>query len=234
MNNRVQNYIVNALFFCLLAFFPTQAHANEPTGEDVVLASIILGLNAETLACLDVHGSEVTTVLDRLQSQYDEFELFCSSSVSQSEALALIRSHEATLRFDPSNANATEQRQLAISAANSAASSMTAYRSSLILDLLDGLGDTNLVNQALFANGRINQLPAAYRLAVDTESGADRLRWALDMDARADAGNTTPPAAAQSELATANVQSDVQLAKARATAYTNPNQTSIDLWLLAH
>ena len=210
------------------------AASNEPNSNDVALASIVLGLNAESLACLNVHGSEVNTVFDRLETEYDQFDQFLIFQQQLADAIQLQAVYEAMLRLDPNDQEAQAELHNAMTSANAAALSALQSRSLLITNVLEGLADTSMIDEVLFAEGRIAKLPAAYRLAVSTETQADRLCWAIETDTRAQDQGGSTPTEAQSELNTAHAQSTVQLGLARVIAHSQSNQNAIDLWMLSN
>lgn len=213
----------------------TSATIAAPSGRQEVLdAARTLGMNAESLACLDVSGSEPATVLDRLEDEFASFEQYESLQNQILEQQQIVYRSQAILRdlADNNEAQAAlDQAQVRVVELSNIARGV---RSTLITTLLDELADTTMIDEVLSAEGPIASLPPAYRLATDTAQGAKDLAWALRMQERANAQSTSLSGRAHQIISQAESQQDVQLGKVRVSSYQSANQTVIEQWVVGY
>lgn len=206
-----------------------------PSGRQEVLdAARTLGINAQSLACLDVSGSEPTTVLDRLEDEFASFEQYESLQNQILEQQQIVYRSQAILRDLAENNEAQaalDQAQVRVVELSNIARGV---RSTLIMTLLDELADTTMIDEVLNTEGPIASLPPAYRLATDTAQGAKGLAWALRMQERADAQSTSLSGRAQQIISQAESQQDVLLGKVRVSSYQTANQTAIEQWVVGY
>lgn len=199
----------------------------------VVNAARAIGLNAETLACLDVHGSEPALVLDRLNTEFNTYiqyealqgQIETQQEIAQQARLVLRDSAE---NADAQSALDDSQGQIVL-----LSNQMRSTRMQLISSVLDGLADASLVQDVLAVEGLYLMLPPEYRLAVESPNDAKDLAWALQMQEIADGNDSELHPSAQQILQHAHAQSDVQTAKARVDAYTLENTTTIEHWMIS-
>jgi len=108
-------------------------------------------------------------------------------------------------------------------------------RTSLITTVLDGLADMSLVSQVVHVQGPTQQLPPAYRLAVDTAGEAKTLAWALKMENMAQNDEEFDLSFEASQtINQAHGQFDVQSALVRVVTFEQANQLTMTEWMLTH
>ncbi len=202
-----------------------------PTSDDYGQALVALGLNAESLACIDVGGNEPAIVLDRLVEHYSYYQQYIALQESIAQQQRNAHQAQTALRDFPRDTEA----QTALSNAQSQIVSLTSQaqtlKTALVNTLLEDLADQSAVPIVIHAEGQIGQLPPAYRLAVDTDDEATKLAWALKKQAVADEQGGSVNSEASYILNTANGQIAVQHALGRVNSYGAQNQIAIDAWM---
>ena len=209
----------------------TTAYATPGDGLRAQEVSQALGLTAETLACVDVHGEEPAIVLERLVEEYSTYQQLLSLQQQIIDQQRIVYDAKAILRDIAENADA----QAALAAAQAQIVTLKTQasitRDTLIATALDGLADNAMIDEVIDAQGVFVALPPAYRIAVDTVREARELSWALKMQQRADTNSGDLSDNAQQILAQANSQVSVQTARARVDTYTDSNKQAIDSWI---
>lgn len=226
-----------AMCLVLFTLIGTQASAGTLApgdGVQVVHAASSLGLDADTLACLDVHGSEPAIMLDRLNEEYATFEQYESLQGQLLEQQQIAYQARAVLRDFANDAEAATALSQAESEILYLRTQVRLTRMSLINTVLEGLADTSLVSDVLDGDGLLFSLPPQYRLAVNSENSAKEIAWALQKQDQADGSNTDLNPDAQQFLQQANTQSDVQLGTVRVQTFGQANETAMEQWMLSH
>ena len=218
----------------VLFTFSISATAAPQSNEDVVQSLNALGLNSESLACIDVIGDEPSIVLDRLETEYASYEQYLNLQEEIIVNQRIVHNANATLRDyadDIEAQQALDQAQVQIILLSN---QVQATKTNLISTILDGLADSSLISPVAHAQGPSQQLPPAYRLAVDTIDEAKLLVWALKMEAMAQASEFYLSSEASQAISLAHGQLDVQSALVRVVTFEQPNQLTISEWALTH
>lgn len=200
------------------------------TTAQVLEAATMLGMNAETLACADIHGSEVTTVLDRLAADFEAFQTYRASLTGASEAYdAMIRARAAT-RLDPADIQLSDDFAAAVTQFEGAQDSAEQLRQGLLLDLTASLTGSELAIAVIRCPFSC-AVPAAYRPAGLAGDEARVLGWALRLRDCNPTGSM--PGEATAAISAAESQTSVQLAMLRRDQHTTANQSTIDEWAVS-
>lgn len=203
---------------------------SQVTTAEVLEAAMVLGMNAETLACADIHGSEVTTVLDRLAADFDAFQTYRASLTGASEAYnAMIQARAAT-RLDPTDTQLADAFATAITQFEGAQDSAEQLRQSLVRDLTESLADSGAAIAVIQCSFSCS-VPAAYRPAGLVGDEARVLGWALRLRDCNPTGSM--PGEATAAISAAESQTSVQLAMLRRNQHTLANQSTIDEWVVS-
>jgi len=206
----------------------------QPSSNDVSRAAATLGLTPDSLAVVDVHGSEIPTLLNRLSENYAQYESIRAASQSLSDAILDAQAAQNTLRSSPNDTDAQLLLSQSLTAADNARASIALARDTLLNSLLTELADAALVDQVIDAEGERRKLSPAYRLAVSSQEDAKVLAWALKLQETlqgADDPQAQLPQDAGDAISSAHAQSDVQLGLARMTSYADANQAAIESWV---
>jgi hypothetical protein len=222
------------VFSSIIIGCASSTYADNHSSTDVANAAQMLGLDAANLACVGVTNTEINTVFDALDEEYDVYEQIITQYTAQANAQQSIADANARLRLDGANAQAQADLQSATAAEFLASSSITQLRASLLGDVLDGTAESSLISPILLDQGAISRLPSAYRLAVDTVDEAKTLQWALKLETRVNANGGTLPSEADDAIDDARAQIDYNTAKVRIETYSAANQTAIDNWVGNH
>lgn len=199
------------------------------TTTEVLEAAMVLGMNAETLACADIHGSEVTTVLDRLAADFEAYQTYRTSLAAAAEAYdAMIRARAAT-RLDPSDTQLSDDFAAAVTQFEGAQDSTEQLRQSLLLDLTASLTGSELAIAVIRCPFSC-AMPAAYRPTGLVGEEARVLGWALRLRDCNPTGSL--PGEATAAISAAESQTSVQLAMLRRDQHTTANQSTIDGWAI--
>lgn len=217
-------------FLVTSACFSGTANCAAPAS-DVSEALGNLGLNAETLAAVDVQPSEVPIVLDRMMEQFSYFD----SLVNTQSQLDDLRFEQAicdeTLRASPENAEAVATKSQVDQQVADLEIAVEGMRQLLVLSLLEEVADINFVQQIILCEGEITQLPASYRIALPDAEGVRELHWALKLENRLGGDTAQLPAEAAAVLSSARSQVNVNICLARIASYESMNQLAIDQWI---
>jgi len=232
--NTPQSGIVRTLALSSMTSVAAAAHAQPPSATDVSLSAIILGITAESLACVDVQPDEIPLVFDRLEDQYSVYIQLVSAQEMASNAKQAEMRCNAILRDDSENADALQELENAQHEAILAQSLVIQLRQGLINALLEDVADASITSEIFFVSGIFQSLPAPYRLAVDSFENAKDLSWALGCQSQAEASNTNPPSEAASILGAAQSQYDVNTGLIRVQQFEAGNAAAIESWILAN
>ncbi len=218
---------------CVLPSAVSLAAGAPQDSTEVVQTLNALGLDAESLASIDVIGSEPSVVLDRLVEEYASYESYLALQENIAANQRIVHISNAALRDQSDDVEAQqaldEAEAQVVLLSNLARDTKTA----LVNTILDGLANTQLIAPVIHSLGS-QQLPPAYRVAVDTPDEAQLLAWALKMQAAAQANDTGITNEAQDAIGAAQAQYDVQSALGRVVTHEQPNQLTIDEWVLTH
>lgn len=232
--NLNRSRIVVGLFALTTSAIAASSLQNPHDGSDVGLAAMMLGLNAESLACVDVRPQEIPTVLARLDTEFDLYNQIIAQQENAGASQQVVLRCQGALRNSPSDPEVLIELQNAQAASLSAANAALQIRQELILTVLEELADDEMLTEVFFASGILNRLPAPYRFSVETDEEAKALSWALKIEARAQRSNSAPPSSATTLLAQARSQYDVSIAITRVQQYEDSNTIAIENWILNH
>lgn len=197
------------------------------TTMEVLEAAALLGINAETLACADISGSEVTTLLDRLAGDFDAFQTYMASLREVSEAYTSMIQARSAARLDPTETQLAEALEAMTAQFGGAQASAEQLRQNLLLDLTESLADSEVAIAVIRCPSSC-AVPAAYRPAELAGDQARVLGWALRL---LDCNPTgSMPSEATAAITAAESQTSVQLAMLRRDLHTAANQVALDAW----
>lgn len=219
---------------CALSATASLASAAPQNANEVVQAFNALGLNAESLASIDVIGTEPATALDRLVDEFASYELIESLQSQIFDHQRTIHTANSILRDhadDVEARQALEQAEVQVILLSNQAHDT---RVALVGTILDGLADLSLIAPVVHVAGPTQQLPPAYRVAVDTADEAKLLVWALKMQTMAQSSEFDLSSEASQAIGQAHAQFEVQSAMIRVTTYETPIQLTINEWALTH
>lgn len=217
----------------LLFLYPASFEQPEvPAPTEVVFAAARLGLDARTLACAGIHGSEVVDLLDEFVQRWESYAQLVVYEAGWADAQNDAFAANAALRLDAGDQQAALDLADALQRAGSARTSMESARTELIEDLVGSSTSSQAAQAVLLASPAACALPAAYRFAAAGDSEAACLGWALVMEAHAQDYDADIPVDARAELTAARSLAAVQVALQHESAQTQPNQLAIDQWML--
>jgi len=195
---------------------------------------MILGLTPQSLACVDVQPSEIPTLLNRLEQEYDLYVQMLASQETVTNAKQAESSCQSILRNDAQNPEALQGLEDARLNLIFAQNSAIQLRQELISTVLEDLSDPSMTEQVFYVSGVFQTLPAPYRLAVDSYDDAKQLAWAVGKRTQAESSNTSTTSAATQILNSAESQYDVNTGLIRVQQFELGNSSAIDQWVLSH
>jgi len=223
--------LLRAMCFGAAACGQSAALASEHPANDVANAAMVLGLDASSLAVVGVTNSEISTVLDALDEEYSLFQSMMTQHTNEANASKAIADANARLRIDAADTQAQQDLADAQTDAVLASNAIVSLKTQLLTKILDGIAESQLISPILLDESVISRLPAAYRLAVDTNDEAKTLQWALRLETRVDANGGTLPSEATAALNDARAEYEYQAAKIRVETYSAANQAAFDRWI---
>lgn len=212
----------------------TSTSAAAQDNQDVVQALNALGLNADSMACIDVIENEPTVVLDRLNNEFNDYEHYVALQQNIADHQRTAYQSKAILRDHANNTDAQSALELAQTQITLLSNEAASVKIALINTILDGLADANLISPVIEAQGAMRLLPPAYRIAVGTADEAKTLAWALKKQETTQENNTPLNSEASQAINSAHAQFDVQHAIVRVNTYGDQNQAQIDAWVIGH
>lgn len=202
---------------------------SQVSAEQALEAAVILGVNAETLACADITGPEVTALFDRLSSDFADFETYRDALASSAAAYREMTQARAVARLDshdPQAASTLAEAEIRLAAAQAEADRL---RESLVLNLTDSLSASSSLALSVIECPLGCSVPPAYRPAGLSSEDRRTLAWALRMREYSDGGSL--PADAAAAIRDAEAVVGVQLAILRRDQFAAANEAAIGAWM---